>query len=210
MWFLLIPAAAGLIGKLIFDAAQKPEPTVLERNLERLERVLGREGGRRVAILGQPGAGKSSLLIKMSSNRVTPRPVVGVHTDATSWADDSSVALLSRWENFVVADVPGYDTASHPVGPFLRLFPFDEFHMFIFVIRGKLHEADERMMRCVQASRRPMLVVRSYAETIDRAERDRVLQDIQARLSIQSTSVLFASNRTGEGVEEVLRWIARP
>jgi hypothetical protein len=88
MWWLAIPAV-GLIGKLVIDVLAEPTKasprirTTLEKNLSRLRATLREAGSHRIAILGQPGAGKSSLLKKMTGGKVTPAPVIGVETDAT-------------------------------------------------------------------------------------------------------------------------------
>ena len=71
MWWLAIPVI-GLVGKAIYHAVtdedEAPSPrrkTTLELNLERLEEQLKSHSGYKIAILGQPGAGKSSLLKKV-------------------------------------------------------------------------------------------------------------------------------------------------
>lgn len=227
MFWLAIPVVA-VVGKLIYDAvteddAPPPAPprekTVLESNLERLRgELMQARGQRRVAVLGQPGAGKSSLLRKMSRNEVTPPPLVGVQTDATNWAESRGVNLLCRWKDFVFADVPGYDTASHPLdvmlGPVAWPFPmflpsglpFDQFDAFVLVVRGKLHAADERMHARLAQLGRPVVVVRSFAESLEPQEREAVRRDLRERLGCgEDTPIVFASNRSGEGVQEVLR-----
>ena len=129
MWWLAIPVI-GLVGKAIYDAVtdedEAPSPrrkTTLELNLERLEEQLRSHSGYKIAILGQPGAGKSSLLKKMTNGKVKPLPVIGAQTDATDWSSDTACNLLSVYERYVFADVPGYDTSSHPLYVFSSSFP---------------------------------------------------------------------------------------
>lgn len=104
MWWLAIPVI-GLVGKVIYDAVtdeyEAPSPrrkTTLELNLERLEKQLRSHSGYKIAILGQPGAGKSSLLKKMTNGKVKPLPVIGTQTDATDWSSDTACNLLSVYE----------------------------------------------------------------------------------------------------------------
>ena len=216
--FLIWGAAAiftALSGKIVYDVAtseDSPPPrkkSTLELNLERLKSQLNTHTGQKVAILGQPGAGKSSLLYKMTKGKVVPLPVIGTHTDATSWADSLDCNLLSQYKKYAFADVPGYDTSSHPANVFTSLFPFYNFDAFIFVINGKLHSSDEEIFRMVAQSGKPLCVARSFTDSLESTELTPVENDIRTRLSMhnKSTPIVFFSNRTGEGVEAVFNSI---
>jgi len=168
MLWLLVPVGL-MVAKKVYDFAT--EETVvklpLELNLERLKRELDSHTGRKIAIIGQPGAGKSSLLKKMTKGNVRPLPIIGTKTDATSWADTINCNLLSHYENHVFVDVPGYDTVSHPTHLFLASFPFEKFDAFVFVIHGKLHASDEKIFRLVVQSRKHHCVARSFSDSLD-------------------------------------------
>jgi GTPase Era involved in 16S rRNA processing len=213
MWWLTIPAV-GMLGKLIVNAAEKPAAIparlparplgILEQNLERLRNELRGTGATRVAILGQPGAGKSSLLKKMTKGRVRPLPVIGIQTDATDWAQRQDCDLLSVYKDFVFVDVPGYDTASHPTDTFVRDFPFGDVDVFLFVVRGKLRGADERVFARIADSGKPVCVARSFAESCDDDERGDVSADLQRRLGLDDEHHIgFFSNRSGEGCIDI-------
>ena len=83
MWWL-IPIAVVGVGKVIYDLANEParinstQKTVLETNLGRLSVQLRSQRGRKIAILGQPGAGKSSLLKGMTSGVIDPLPILSL------------------------------------------------------------------------------------------------------------------------------------
>lgn len=211
MWWLVVPAV-GLLGKLVIDALDEPQTapsrprtkTILEKNLSRLRTELQSMGQHRIAILGQPGAGKSSLLKKMTSGKVIPLPVIGAETDATNWAERDDCNLLSRFKHYTFIDVPGYDTASHPADVMLNNFPFSGFDAYVFVVRGKLRAADERIFAAISESGKPVCVARSFADSTDDEERAAITHDLHQRLGMaKDHHIGFFSNRTGEGISAI-------
>ena len=68
----------------------------------------------KIAIFGQPGAGKSCLLTNMVGGVLDMCPAIGVETDKTSWStqDESPIFYCSPLYTFI--DVPGYGTNRHP------------------------------------------------------------------------------------------------
>lgn len=216
MWWLVIPVI-GLVGKAIYDVVadddEAPSPrrkTILELNLERLEEQVRSSPGYKIAILGQPGAGKSSLLKKMTNGRVRPLPEIGAQTDATDWSSDAACNLLSFYEGYAFVDVPGYDTASHPLYVFSSAFPFGYFDAFIFVIQNKLHSSDEEIYRLIAKSGRKVSIAKSFSDSIEEEDFLLVENDIRECLSLSdSTPILFFSNRTGDGIKSVFESIRR-
>jgi predicted GTPase len=214
MWWLAIPII-GLVGKAVYDAINdediKPSPrrkTTLELSFVRLERELQSQKRYKVAILGQPGSGKSSLLKKMTNSKVKPLPIIGVQTDATDWSSDASCNLLSVYEDYAFADVPGYDTSSHPLNIFFSSFPFQHFDAFIFVIHGKLHSSDEDIFRLIAKHGKKICIAKSFSDSLQSGDIKPVEDDIRRRLSISNSNpILFFSNRTGEGIDFVFKSI---
>lgn len=210
IWVISIGVAAVAAVGAIFLSPNSPEPvrrrkrSLLELNINRLAKELRAKSGPKIAILGQPGAGKSSLLKNMTENKVVPVPAIGAETDATNWASDGDCNLLSRYKKYVFADVPGYDTASHPASIFLAYFPFELFDALILVIHGKLHSADERMFRKIRKSGKQFHITRSFSDNSDTTQRIAISKDIATRLSLPTShQILFFSNRTGEGIKSV-------
>lgn len=214
MWWLLVPVV-GLVGKAVYDAISDSDPppaprkkTPLESNLVRLGPMIRGRSGYKVAIVGQPGAGKSSLLKKMTDGKIRPLPVVGVQTDATDWSVDASCDLVGGYENFSFVDVPGYDTASHPLNLVMAGFPFGAFDCFVFVLRGKLRAADELMFKAIIRSGVRCFIARSYSDSLEQEEVVAAENDLRLRLGLdKSVPVQFFSNRTGSGVAELFRAI---
>ena len=60
----------------------------------------------KIALLGQPGAGKSSLINALIGKKLFE---VGVDTDTTIEAQEA------KFESLVITDLPGYGTARFPV-----------------------------------------------------------------------------------------------
>ncbi|MGE5516208.1 MAG: GTPase [Bacteroidota bacterium] len=181
------------------STAANPPSTVLETNLKRLRSELADKISLpRIAIMGQAGAGKSTLLKKITANQVRPTPVIGSQTDATTWADDPSVALLHWWKRAVFVDVPGYGTPSHPIEPMSAHFPADQISHAIFVIKGKIRADDIKMHRVLRDSGVPFVIVRTYADELDR---EVAAADIRSHLGLPTTvSICFADNRTDLGL----------
>jgi GTP-binding protein EngB required for normal cell division len=213
MWWLIAPAV-GVVGKLIYDAVTEgdkppssytPSPNqTLIMNLMRLRHSLIGEHAPKIAILGQPGAGKSSLLKKVTHGKVQPPPVIGTETDATTWADNSSCHLVSHYEATKFVDVPGYDTEAHPTHAFRMFFPFEQFDAFLFVFKGKINSSDEEMFDYARKTSKPICVVRAFADGLDTHEFAQAQADLTQRLRLDHrVDFVHYSNRTGQGVDKV-------
>ncbi|MFD2332830.1 GTPase [Cohnella sp. GCM10020058] len=182
------------------------EPTVLERNLRRLASelaVIPRK--RKIAILGQPGAGKSALLDLLTDRGCVPRPVVGQRTDATSWAHDPNAALIHACGEAVFVDSPGYGTAAHPAEAFFRLFPYRAFDRLLVVIKDKLHAADDRLLSGIARNglAERTLLVRSFADSLEEGERELLLGELAKRFP--GPKVLYSA-RTRTGLDEIRQY----
>ena len=209
MWWLLIPVALG-IGKAIHSVvteeshvvSMRAPESILVQNLNRLRASTLSPHPRRIAILGQPGAGKSTILKKISGGQARPLPTIGTQTDATNWADSANACLLSVWDGHVVSDVPGYDTSSHPVAAFTEGFPFSHFAMILLIVNGKVRGADVEIYQRIVASETPVLVVRSHADSLSESERRTVRTDLHKQFAkLARKSLVFVSSRDGEGIE---------
>jgi GTPase Era involved in 16S rRNA processing len=180
---------------------------VLEGNFARLKKELRLVSGKqKVALLGQPGAGKSTLLDLITDRGAVPRPVIGPRTDATDWSESSHAQLLHSYRNFVFVDAPGYDTSAHPVEAFLAHFPFEKFDRLVLAVKGKIHEADDRVLGWLKrkALAERTLVARSFSEGLSAQEEDEIRAELNTRFD--GPFVLF-SNRELTGLERIRKFI---
>ena len=102
-----------------------------------LEQLRKEDGARvRIALFGQPGAGKSSLI-----NALTGQPLakVGVHTDTTTECAEY------EWGQLILADLPGYGTERFPKESYFETFKILSFDLFLCVTANKL---PRRMANC--------------------------------------------------------------
>ncbi|RXZ82454.1 hypothetical protein EBB07_10295 [Paenibacillaceae bacterium] len=181
--------------------------TILEYNFKRLSAELSHIGTqRKVAVLGQPGAGKSTLLDRITEQSCHPRPDIGQQTDATNWSRHTNCILLRQCDRIVLADVPGYDTAAHPLDTFLNHFPFASFDCLLLVLKGKVHEADDRLWQWLK--RRALtdrtLVVRAFAEGLTAEEQTEVRADLHNHFG---HAAALCSSREMTGLTEVRKFV---
>ena len=209
MWPFAIAIGAVVAIAAAIGSAKK---TVLEENFERLSRLLDDGRALSVAVIGQAGAGKSSLIDTVTDGKSQPRPKTGQGTDATDWSRDIKVELFNRYQDVRFIDTPGYGTATHSTKSYLEYLPIRKIDKIIFVIKGKIREDDEKMFKKIAQDikeRRNLIIVRAYAENMTEAEKKEILADINTRLICgrNNISVVFYSSRYGYGVDAVKRFV---
>ncbi|WP_040207193.1 GTPase [Neobacillus jeddahensis] len=211
MWWIPVTLVGGYLVKKVREdkktSSYTPTITTLERNMNRLSLALNEMNNKKkIAVLGQPGAGKSTLIDLLTSHQCSPRPSIGQKTDATNWSESIEVDLLFIYRDYVFVDVPGYDTSTHPIDHFIQSFPFHEFDRFLFVVKGKIHQADEEMWNILKALSllEKTQIVRSYSDTLNSKEKLEIKKDL---FRYFRKKPLFISSRYKEGLEEVLNFL---
>ncbi len=171
----------------------------IDREAEAIRQKLDAETSATVsiALFGQPGAGKSSLINKIVGRKVAE---VGVETDKTV----AAASYEHNGLNFV--DLPGYGTSSFPKESYFEKFKISEFDLFLCVTSGKLHQADTEFFQ--ELSRRGkvcIFVVNKHDElwedevSIEELER-RKKEDIEKHVGKKVVTV-FTSCRNGFGLD---------
>jgi len=169
------------------------------KDAEDLREKLKSEQGKKlkVALFGQPGAGKSSLINKLVGADVVP---VGVSTDKTTEAE------VVEWGDLLLVDLPGYGTTKFPENKYFDEFKIEDFDIYLCVFSGKFHGADTRFFKELRGKGKVCVFVRNNHDTIWEAgkETKELEQDIKLDVEKQVESkenVIFTSCRNTYGIK---------
>ena len=171
----------------------------IHEDVEAIRRKLDEESKTTVsvALFGQPGAGKSSLINKIIGRKVAE---VGVETDKTVEA----ASYEAKGLRFV--DLPGYGTKNFPKEGYFDRFDIQRFDLFLCVTSGKMHAADtDFFQELVKRKKVCIFVVNKHDEIweegvpTEELERRKV-NDIRSHVG-QSVNVIFTSCRRSTGLD---------
>lgn len=160
-----------------------------------------------VALFGQPGAGKSSLINKMIGEKVAQ---VGVETDKTTEAESHS--HTAKGVTFV--DLPGYGTSAFPKEGFFERFDIQRRDLFLCVTSGKLHQSDTEFFQDLTKAGKVCIFVSNKCDELWEEDvpvdqlRQRWCEDIAKHVG-RPVPVIFTSCRTGDGLDELQRAITQ-
>jgi predicted GTPase len=102
---------------------------------------LGKEKSTRIniALFGQPGSGKSSLI-----NAIIGENMAEVSTRTNTTTEEGSV-VWGEDDSLLLTDFPGYGTSKFPADDYWQRFGLDKYDLFICVFSGKFHQADDEI-----------------------------------------------------------------
>lgn len=157
-----------------------------------------------VALFGQPGSGKSSLINRISGQRLAKE---GAKTDATTEAKKYD------WNGLHLVDLPGYGTSMFPQETYWKQFGIEEFDVFLCVFSGKFRDEDTRFFSQLKEHGKQCLFVRNKCDdlwedgkTVVELEAE-IAQDLEKQIRSRER-VVFTSCRTGEGIAGLSKAIA--
>ncbi len=153
----------------------------------------------KVALFGQPGAGKSSLINKMVGKKVAE---VDVRTDTTvdlAWHEANGLKF---------GDLPGYGTIRFPKESYFQQFDIEQFDLFLCVSDGKFHQADTEFFSELKKRGKVCIFIFNRCENLyqedltDEELKQRKRDDITKQVG-QKVHVIFTSCRENIGLDEL-------
>jgi small GTP-binding protein len=178
----------------------REETERLRLELERLDEVRVR-----VALFGQPGAGKSSLI----------NALIGREVAETGERTDTTVAA-QRYEHDGVeyTDLPGFGTTRFPAATYWERFHVSDYDLLLCVKDGKLSIDDDRLFFeeiwkrgkvCIFVHNK-LDTLWSPSKTVEQVQQE-LREELSQRIGPRVAPLVFTSCRTREGLDALERAI---
>lgn len=145
--------------------------------LEKIKRDQGTHT--KIAVVGQPGAGKSSIINALIGHKVAR---TGQGTDITR------KGVRYRYEFLEIVDLPGYGTTMFPLSEWKEKFKIHQYDIIFFVFSGKLTGDDCALFASVadynkSGHKKPLLLIRNHCNDLESNEdREAIRRDIYSKL----------------------------
>ncbi|QXZ10699.1 50S ribosome-binding GTPase [Comamonas sp. Y33R10-2] len=179
---------------------------VIQKEVDEIKRKIEEESNVKVsvALFGQPGAGKSSLINAIAGKKLAE---TGVETDKTIKEHVFSINGL----NFV--DLPGYGTEKFPKQGYFDKFDLLEKDIFLCVTSGKLHADDIDLFKELHKNKKTCIFVFNKSDDLwedgysEEELKKRKKDDISKNIGLE-VDVIFTSCRNKTGLNELQDKIA--
>lgn len=160
----------------------------------------------RIAVVGQPGAGKSTLINRLVGDEVADS---GTVTDTTQKATEYNFPQIFQ----KLIDTPGYDTEMFTFDKWKEKFSPQQYDVFILVFKGKLHESDEKLFSELKNwnrdRNRPLFIVRNFSDGLSENEKNTIRNDIK-NIGFVNENIYFTDcGRYEFGINELTNAIAK-
>lgn len=210
-WIPIVTGIVCLIAKCSEgDVKTLSEDVILRKNFYRLGEELSKiEDKSVVTVFGPCGAGKSSLINKLSKGKALPKVKIGVSTDTTDWSKSLNIDFFCRYKKTWFVDTPGYDTSTHPVNEYINTFPFSKLDSVIFTINGKIGKADELIYNKIRdkvwSVNNSKKFIIAYRIDDEIKNKNRIINDLDIHFKVKrdGIKVVFFSNRYNTGIDEI-------
>lgn len=178
----------------------REETERLKRELERLDEVRVR-----VALFGQPGAGKSSLI-----NALIGRDVA----EAGERTDTTLEAHCYEHDGVEYTDLPGFGTTRFPAETYWDRFQISDHDLLLCVKDSKFSLADDKLFFeeiwkrgkvCIFVHNK-LDTLWSSSKTIEQVKQE-LQEELEARIAPHKAPLVFTSCRTREGLDALERAI---
>ena len=175
----------------------------LEINFKRILEKIKKEEKTytRIAVIGQPGAGKSSLINNLIGKKVAE---TGPETDVTKEEKEYEYNFMK------IVDLPGYATSLFTFEKWLKKYPLKKYDALIYVCSGKLLEEDLKLFKEINNwiiyNTIPLFLVRTHSKSFESiSDKEKVKQDILKNLNVsKKIEVYFVDcGREKEGISEL-------
>ncbi len=152
-----------------------------------------------IALFGQPGAGKSSLINALIGEK---KSAVGLETDKTVEEN----IYMHNGLNFI--DLPGYGTEKFPKETYFDKFKILDKDLFLCVISGKLLSSDIELFEKLHKNNKVCIFVVNKADELwedgvsEEELKDRKKSDVK-KYTNENVEIVFTSCRTNDGILEL-------
>lgn len=155
----------------------------------------------KVAFIGQPGAGKSSLINALIGRNVAE---VSIKTNTTK------EEKIYEHQGLVFVDLPGYGTKEFTLDRWNREFETKEYDLILYIFNGKLLDSDDIFFSSLMDNNRPYFIIRSHSDNIwcnnanDKEKLyNEIKEDIWKHIG-EKEKIFFVSSRTNDGIKELM------